>query len=210
MSIKTVHNLNLIAIEMSEVLDLGDFKGLKALSHSYETLLSQLNYNHDDFEKEIVRKQVTSQIELIKYLHNNLETISIPKLLSDRNYIDVNHLTTTVARLNTILSLLSKLYVDLCGRFVPKVVIFSNSRRGEDFLWETLIKDNNEQVLSQTNDFRAHKVLTDKNSYTCVFKVSDNFRGRRYDYVYIDKELDADSIDFCQNFVKDKMHRAMF
>lgn len=210
MSMKTVHNMDLIVIEMIVILESGDYKGLKALSHSYETLLTQIDHKHDDFEKEILRKQIPRQIEMVMSLHNNLETISIPNLLGDRNYIDVNHLTTAVARLNNIISHLNKLHKDLCERFAPKVGVFSNSQKGDGFLWYKLIEENQEKILSQKHTAFQTNVLTDKNNYTLFLKVNESVRGRRFDTVYIDKDLDTNLIELCKNFRKSNEAVALF
>lgn len=202
MSMKTLNNMGLIIEEMNkQLLSQEDLKGVKALSHSYETLLHQLDYKHDDFKNHSLIDTVLEQKEMMVKILNVLETTSIPQLLRMNMYLDVNHLTTTVARVNAIFPHLDHLINKLYEKNNPSVLIVSATRKGEEYLF-SMIEENCENIIYLSPTVQRSVVRTDKYNYEVEPKFSMNCRGRRYDIVHIDKDLNNDEIKLAMNFVK--------
>lgn len=202
MSKKTLNNMDLIIKEMNKQLSSQEnLKGVKALSHSYETLLQQLNSNHDDFKEHKLTYEVLTQKDAMDQILNILETTSIPQLLGMQLYLDVNHLTTTAARVNSIIPQLNQLINRLYEKNNSTVLIVSKSRKGEEHLF-SMIDGNSENIIYQSIMPQRSVVRTDKHNYEVDTKFSMNCRGKRYDIVHIDKDLNNDEIKLAMGFVK--------
>lgn len=202
MSKKTLDNMELIIIEMDRVLDVGhDFKGIKALSHSYETLLHQLKANHEDFKEHKLTNKMLDQKKLIEAILNILETISIPKLLKSGNYLEVNHLTTTVERINHILPRLKSFVAELYKYYNPSVVIVSKTNKSHEKL-NSLLEESVEEILYHVPSKYTTEIRTDKFNYVVLTNFNTSYRDRRADIVYIDKDMNNEEIKMAMSFVK--------
>lgn len=211
MSKKTLENMNLIIVEIESLLgNNGNFKGVKALSHSYETLLKQITVNHEDFKSYSMLDRLVQQRDKMNEILSTLEYESIPHLLSNGLYLDVNHLTTTVERVNAIIPQISSLVTNWYEEYNDRVLIVSSTRKGEEYLYKYMIKANNEEIIKgSTRPNQYHNVLTDNYNYTLLTNIT-NHRGRRYDMVYIDSELDAKSIELAKMYIKHETNTFMF
>lgn len=212
MTIQTVSNMKLIVLEMEKQTNgtMSDFKSLKALSHSYETLLSQLNSSKEDFKDHKLTSDIKSQQRAISSINYKLESKSIPELLRLGNYLDVNHLTTTTTRLNSIISSLDNLVIALYERYNEKVLIVSKQLNKSEILMYKLIEDKQENIVHkiQTRGI-SQTITTDKYNYITT-EFSKNYRGRRADFVYIDKDLDIEEINFIRMNLKERNSYELF
>ncbi|WGT37770.1 hypothetical protein QH639_18290 [Lysinibacillus sp. 1 U-2021] len=200
MSMKTLNNMDLIIKEMNDQLNSRmDFKGVKALSHSYETLLNQLQYTHDDFKNEDVIKNILKQKKFIENILDILETNSIPQLLSSKLYLEVNHLTTTVSRVNSIIPQLNTLLNKIYETHNPKIMILTDSRKGEELLYE-LIKSNDEEIIYQSSKLHSEIIRTDKHNYYVVCDFNERDRGMRFSKLYIDKDMSSQKFELAMKF----------
>lgn len=211
MSNQTLENMRLIVLEMRAQLfsEDNDFKAIKTLSHSYETLLNQVSGS----QTKLPADEVKSQLINIKKINGIVESKSIPELLSAGDYVAVNHLTTTTSRLNLIINALSKLLNNLYRNYNTRVAIVSkNIEKAESFMWK-LIEANNEEAMgdkAHPNPQRTGRIIyTDKHVYE-AWKYGVSIRGRRVDFVYIDNTLPQEDINNIIMCLKDKNNVSYF
>lgn len=212
MSKQTLHNMKLIILEMEKQIgsNMGDFKALKALSHSYETLLMNLSHGHEDLKDNKLTSEIESQQKAIIKLNFELESKSIPELLKLGSYLEVNHLATTNARLLNTNNVLERLLYQLYKSYNKKVLIIANDYNKAYGLFDNNLTLSKERLV----DIMHHSptrmtAITNKHIYETV-KFNSSHRGKRVDYAIIDSELTIDEINIVKTHLKDKNEFRMF
>ena len=213
MSKQTVQNMKLIILEMDKQIssNMGDFKALKALSHSYETLLLNLKHTHEDLKDNKLTSEIESQQKAIVKINSELESKSIPELLKLGNYLEVNHLTTTNTRLLNIVNVTTSLLYSLYKAYNPKVLIAANHMEKAYEQYKLIAENSGETVIkAPMNNLRSGMIaMSNKNTYY-IIEFSNNYRGQRVDYAIIDSKLSTDEINNAIAHLKDKSQFRMF
>ena len=210
MTKQTVSNMDLMITQMVKQMDRENYKPLKALSHSYETLLNNLSGSHEDFKDHKLTENIKTQLKYIEKLNNELQSKSIPELLRADSYHEVNHLTTTTARLQDVVRGLNSMLIALYKNYNRKVLIVSESQNISEELMRKLIDKNNESIVENSLRGRTGSITyTDKNSYSAI-TFSENYRGKRMDFAYIDKALDTEKINLTLTNLKDQSNYKLF
>lgn len=195
MSKQTVKNMDLTITEMVKQSDQENYKPLKALSHSYETLLSNLSSLHDDFKEHQLTEEIEKQLSFIKKLDSELQTKSIPWLLRTGRYYEVNHLTTTTSRLHSIAKSLNSLLSSVYKIYNKRIYIVSlNGDKAIEFL-NNLIDKENESVIEKSGSVTNSPLYlyTNKNTYIFV-KSPKSLVGQKIDFIYVDADLYKEDI----------------
>lgn len=202
---QTIQNMKLIILEMNKQSDFASYAALKTLSNSYQTLLRQLFVNTGTIDSIEDMDELEYQHKKLLSLKDYLEAQSIPELLSNGDYISVNHITTTTTKLGDSVSDIDKLLIQ---HIYPKhrkyVGIFGLDIGRAAEMLDTLIDASDEKILENRSHLRSERSIVTKSVSYIAREYSDNYRGRRFDTVHVDRNLDSEKISIASMMVKDK------
>lgn len=191
---KTLNMLEGIINSIKEIITSnGDYKGAKALSHSYETLLKNIKLND---RSEV--KTLESHKELLEDIISELEDEVIPKTLKSQLYLELNHLTTTFDRIQKINNSLEYEILNGYKKFNETVLIIGKDDFVKNKYAELTLHC---KVLQEYNEGNKLLTFTDyKNLTTVTHKV--NLKGRRYNEVYIDPLISQEDYEIIEKYVR--------
>lgn len=189
---QTIKNMELILKNMeSENARRKNYKALKTLSNSYFTLLKQLFMFPDELKNQDTKLELESQIDVLKSLKNKLEEDSIPELLKDGKYVDVNHLTTTTSKLyDSIKETLYLLRTYVYPALRETILVVSSNRELVEKQISKLAEEAKEELIQETRLPQGYEAVT--RSYKFIAheykKENASLRGKRFDKIYIDQD----------------------
>src|SRR6185312_10626216 len=138
-------------------------------------------------------------------LKEHLESQSIPNILSDGRYVDVNHIATTTEKLESSISCVNRLLINyIYPKHRKRIGIFGLGEFSARDKCLSLLADSGEKTFDFTDMPRYFNAITKSHEYISIDYRQDSHRGRRFDEIYIDSNLDLESISIVSMMVKDK------
>ncbi|MEK4025307.1 hypothetical protein [Sporosarcina sp. FSL W7-1283] len=202
---QTVQNMKLIILEMNKQSDTANYAALKTLSNSYQTLLRQLFANTKAVESVKDMNELEYQHKKIANLKRYLEAQSIPELLSNEEYVSVNHLTTTTTKLGDSISDIENLLNRHIYPMHRKHIAIIGQDVNSAFEQLNILMDKSDEKILERRDYHPNELsIITKSFLYLARKYSDNYRGRRFDEVHVDRNLDSEKMSIVSTFAKDK------
>lgn len=197
---QTVKNMKLVALEMSRQ---SSYSSIEVLSDSYSALLSHLEC------KKVIEKgdvaELEEQKESLADLLRCLEEESIPSLLSDGAYQDVNHIVTTITNLSESIDNLNDFLLrTVYPMFRRHVGVVATDFDTAQNKINKILSDSGEEVLEHQILHNGKMTVYTKTTLYEAIKYSDSYRGKIIDTVYIDRNLPTKSINIANMYVRDK------
>jgi hypothetical protein len=204
---QTVKNMKLIILEMNKQTrsEHVNYGALKTLSNSYQTLLRQLFTNPESISTIDDMNELEYQHKKLLELKDCLETQSIPELLSYGDYSSVNNITTTTTKLGDSISDINKLLIQYIYPKHRKLVgIFGVNINSAACMLDMLVDMSGEKMLENRSHLHNERSIVTKSISYIAREYGDSYRGRRFDEVYVDRNLDSERISALSLLVKDK------